>query len=52
MSNPITDPLVENVIVDDIASVVKLEATPEGVAVVTIDRPAKRNALDDMAMEA
>lgn len=51
MSNPISDPLVENVIVDDVASVVKLESTPEGVAVLTIDRPAKRNAFDSLVLE-
>lgn len=52
MTNPISDPMVENVIVDDLGSVVKLESTPEGVAVVTIDRPAKRNALDALTIEA
>ena len=51
MTNPIADPLVENVIVDDVASVVKLESTPEGVATVTISRPAKRNAIDLIAIE-
>lgn len=51
MPNPISDPLVENVIVDDVASVVKLESTPEGVATVTINRPHKRNALDSLTIE-
>jgi methylglutaconyl-CoA hydratase len=51
MPNPITDPLVENVIVDDLASVVKLESTPEGVATVTINRPDKRNAFDALTIE-
>src|SRR5579884_2215812 len=51
MPNPISDPLVENVIVDDVASVVKLESTSEGVAFVTINRPAKRNAFDGLAIE-
>jgi methylglutaconyl-CoA hydratase len=51
MPNPITDPLVENVIVDDLASVVKLESTPEGVATVTINRPEKRNAFDALTIE-
>lgn len=51
MPNPITDPLVENVIVDDVASVVKLESTPEGVATVTINRPDKRNAFDALTIE-
>ncbi len=51
MSNPISDPLVENAIVDDLTHVVKLESTPEGVATVTINRPAKRNALDTMGIE-
>ena len=52
MTNPISDPLVENVIVDDVGSVVKLESTPEGVATVTLNRPAKRNALDALSIEA
>ena len=51
MPNPISDPLTPNVIVDDVASVVKLESTPEGIATVTIDRPAKRNALDALTIE-
>jgi methylglutaconyl-CoA hydratase len=51
MPNPISDPLVENVIVDDVASVVKLESTPEGVATVTINRPTRRNALDSLTIE-
>lgn len=51
MTNPISDPLVEGVVLDDIASVVKLQSTPEGVSVVTIDRPAKRNALDLLVIE-
>lgn len=51
MPNPISDPLVENVIVDDVASVVKLESTPEGVATVTINRPHKRNAFDALTIE-
>ena len=51
MSNPISDPLTPNVIVDDVASVVKLESTPEGVATVTIDRPQRRNAFDALTIE-
>lgn len=51
MINPLSDPLVENVIVDPVGEVVRLEATPEGVAIVTIDRPARRNALNNLAVE-
>ena len=50
MPNPISDPLVENVIVDDLSSVI-LEATPEGVAVVTLNRPEKKNAFDSTLIE-
>ena len=51
MPNPISDPLTPNVIVDDVGSVVKLEATTEGIATVTINRPDKRNALDALTIE-
>jgi len=51
MINPLSDPLVENVIVDNIADVVRLEATQEGVAIVTINRPKRRNALNSLAVE-
>ena len=46
MTNPIADPLVENV--DDNASsrVVHLDATPEGVAYVTLNKPSRKNAFD------
>jgi methylglutaconyl-CoA hydratase len=47
MPNPISDPLVENVISPDIAEApVRIEATPEGIATVTIDRAHRRNAFD------
>lgn len=47
MPNPIADPLVENVISEDIAAApVRLEDTVDGVAVVTMCRPSRRNAFD------
>ena len=51
MTNPISDPLTPNVIVDDVASVVKLDSTPDGVATVTINRPRRRNAFDALTIE-
>jgi methylglutaconyl-CoA hydratase len=51
MPNPISDPLVENVIVDDISSVVKLESTLSGVATVSLSRPDQRNAFDTLMIE-
>jgi enoyl-CoA hydratase/carnithine racemase len=51
MENAMSDPLVENVIVDRIADVVRLEASPEGVAVVTLQRPSEHNALNALAIE-
>jgi methylglutaconyl-CoA hydratase len=51
MPNPISDPLVENVIVDDISSVVKLESTLSGVATVSLNRPERRNAFDTLMIE-
>lgn len=46
MSNPITDPLVEGQDTDTESHLVKLAATPEGVATVTLNRPAKKNAFN------
>ena len=47
MTNPISDPLVENVISPDVAEApVRIEATPEGVVTVTIDRAHRRNAFN------
>jgi methylglutaconyl-CoA hydratase len=46
MSNPIVDPLVEGLDTDATSPLVRLEATVEGVAVVTINRPERRNAFD------
>jgi methylglutaconyl-CoA hydratase len=47
MSNPISDPLVENVVSPDVAEApVRIEATPEGVVTVTIDRAHRRNAFN------
>jgi methylglutaconyl-CoA hydratase len=46
MPNPISDPLVENVDSDTATPTVHLDATPEGVAYVTLNRPARKNAFD------
>ncbi|QUD88453.1 enoyl-CoA hydratase-related protein [Phenylobacterium montanum] len=47
MTNPISDPLVENVISEEVTNApVTLEATPDGVATVTLNRPHRRNAFD------
>jgi len=47
MSNPISDPLVENVISPDVSEApVHIEATPDGVATVTINRAHRKNAFD------
>jgi methylglutaconyl-CoA hydratase len=51
MPNPITDPLVENVIVDDVASVVAMDTTADGVATVTLNRGGARNALNRLMIE-
>jgi enoyl-CoA hydratase/carnithine racemase len=51
MTDLFTNPLVESVIVDPIGKVVRLECTAEGMAVVTIDRPADHNALNGLAIE-
>jgi methylglutaconyl-CoA hydratase len=44
--NPIADPLVENVDSDSATPLVHLDATPEGVAYVTLNRPARRNSFN------
>lgn len=46
MTNPIADPLVEVPDTDVDQSLVRIEATVEGVALVTINRPERRNAFD------
>jgi methylglutaconyl-CoA hydratase len=46
MTNPIADPLVEGPDDDIDPALVTLEATPAGVAVVTLNRPQRRNAFD------
>ena len=46
MPNPIADPLVEGVDTDSQSRLVLIEATPDGVATVTINRAHRRNAFN------
>lgn len=46
MTNPIADPLVEVPDTDAESKLVHIEATPEGVATVTLDRALRRNAFN------
>jgi len=46
MTNPIADPLVEVADTDVLSDLVVLDASPSGVAVVTINRPDKKNAFN------
>lgn len=46
MNNPIADPLVEGPDTDSLSTLVTLEATPDGVATVVINRADHRNALN------
>ena len=46
MTNPIVEPLVEVVDTSPTTDLVRLEATVEGAVTVTLNRPARRNALD------
>lgn len=46
MSNPIADPLVENIDTDADSPLARIEATADGVATVTINSPATKNAFD------
>ncbi len=52
MTNPIADPLVEYVVPEDISDLVRLDASPSGVAVVTINRPHRANAFDGQTVAA
>lgn len=52
MTNPIADPLVENIDTDAVSSLVRIEATPEGVATITINSPATKNAFDAQVIAA
>lgn len=52
MTNPIADPLVENVDTEASSELVRIEATPDGVATITINSPATRNAFDDRVIAA
>ncbi len=46
MTNPIADPFVENPDTDATSQLVSLEASVEGVVVVTMNRPEKKNAFE------
>jgi methylglutaconyl-CoA hydratase len=46
MPNPIADPLVEGVDTDSQSRLVLVDATPAGVATVTINRPNRKNAFN------
>lgn len=52
MTNPIADPLVEVPDTEALSGTVQLDASPSGVAVVTINRPARKNAFDAEAIAA
>ena len=52
MTNPIADPFVENVDTDAESPLVRIEATVEGVATITINSPATKNAFDDRVIAA
>ncbi|HWA61571.1 MAG TPA: enoyl-CoA hydratase-related protein [Caulobacteraceae bacterium] len=52
MPNPIADPLVEGIDTDAQSDLVLLEATPEGVATLTINRAERRNAFNDEVIRA
>jgi methylglutaconyl-CoA hydratase len=47
MTNPIAEPLVEGEDDDLYSGLVSVEATPQGVATVTLNRPERKNAFDN-----
>ena len=46
MTNPIADPFVEVPDTDTQSTLVRIDATPDGIATVTIDRADKNNAFN------
>jgi methylglutaconyl-CoA hydratase len=52
MTNPIADPFVEVPDTNAVSDLVRMEATPEGVVTVTLNRPAKKNAFDSELIAA
>jgi methylglutaconyl-CoA hydratase len=46
MTNPIADPLVEVADTETLSGTVVIDASPSGVAIVTINRPEKKNAFN------
>jgi methylglutaconyl-CoA hydratase len=52
MTNPIADPLVEIPDTDALSKFVVLEATQDGIATVTINRPDKKNAFNSEVIGA
>jgi methylglutaconyl-CoA hydratase len=52
MTNPIADPIVEVVDSDADSRLVRLDATAAGIATVTINRAAKKNAFDEEVIGA
>lgn len=52
MSNPISDPLVENLDTDTDSDRVVIEATEDGAVTVWLNRPERRNAFDSTTIAA
>lgn len=52
MTNPIADPLVENIDTDATTKLVLIEGTVDGAVTVTINRAAKKNAFDAATIAA
>jgi methylglutaconyl-CoA hydratase len=52
MTNPIADPLVEVPDTEAVTDLVTLEATADGVATLTLNRPDRKNAFDDAVIAA
>ena len=52
MTNPIADPLVEGPDSEIRPDLVTIEATPDGIATVTLNRPDRKNAFNDELIAA
>ncbi len=52
MPNPIANPLVADVVAEDISDLVRVNTSSSGVVVITLNRPDRQNAFDGLTITA